>query len=596
MQKVHPDKAFRDHATAMNTKVSGAITALSLNRDVYNALSTLDVSRSDPATTYYVQRELLEFHLAGVDKDDATRARLRKLNDQLTDEQSKFDRNISDSRKSVTLTDRSELGGLPEDYLDRHKSSSDGTIVITTDDPDVYPALTFAKSDALRRRLYHALLTRAYPENLDVLKGMMQTRYEIARLLAYESWADYNAADKMIDKGEKIGAFIQQVDDATRSVTARESAMLLAEKRRTNPQAQEIGDYELRYLTELVRRSKYDFDSQSVRRYFPYPRVQQGVFDTAAKMFNISFKQESDAPGWDPTVETWDVVGDNKVIGRFYFDMHPREGKFSSAEMVTVLDGIRGKQLPEAALICNFPIPTATDPGLLQYEDVVTFFHEFGHLLHSILGGQQQWAGVSGISNLMEADFIEAPSQMLEEWMHSPQVLALFARDYKTGKPIDAALVSRMNRASAFGRAHWVARQNAYTAISYDIYRSKPQGVDLDAVCTGDMRRHGHLVPSQDNHDWASFDHLGPYSSAYYTYLWDKVIAEDFFQQFDQTNLLGGETPLRYRRTVLAPGGSMSANDLVRNFLGRPQNMNAFQHWMGEEFSSEAEKPKYPAH
>ena len=154
--------------------------------------------------------------------------------------------------------------------------------------------------------------------------------------------------------------------------------------------------------------------------------------DTAATLFHVSFRQELNVPAWDPSVETWDVIDNGKVIGRFYLDMHPRPGKYSHAQMAPVLDGIRGKQLPEAILVCNFPQPTATDPGLMDYDDVVTFFHEFGHLMHHILGGQQQWAGISGIT--MEADFVEAPSQMLEEWMHSPQVLASFAHHYKTGR------------------------------------------------------------------------------------------------------------------------------------------------------------------
>jgi len=585
MQQVHPDVAFRDHATAMTTKVSGAQTALSLNRDVYQALSSVDVSKADAATRYYVQRQLLEFRLAGVDKDDATRARLKKLNDQLTEDQSSFDRNISDDTRTVEITDASELDGLPQDYIDKHKPGADGKIHITTDYPDVFPALTFAKSDGLRRRLYEAFRSRAYPKNRDVLRDMMRTRYEIATLIGYSSWADYNAADKMIINGNNIARFIQDLDATTRPVAQREFAMLLAEKRKADPRASEILRYDFLRLSELVRRSQYDFDSQTARPYLPYNQVKQGILDTAATLFHVSFRQELNLPAWDPSVETWDVIENGKAIGRIYLDMHPRPGKYSHDEMAPVLDGIRGKQLPEAILVCNFPAPTATDPGLMEYGDVVTFFHEFGHLMHHILGGQQQWAGISGIS--MESDFAEAPSQMLEEWMRSPQVLASFAHHYKTGESIPADLVARMNRASAFGRANAVAVQYAHAAISYDIYKDNPQKVDLDAIALDDLRHYTLFIPiAADAHMYASFTHLGGYSSAVYTYMWDKVIAEDFFQQFNQTNLLAGDAPMRYRRLVLEPGGSMSANDLVKNFLGRPQNMTAFQRWMGEEFES----------
>ncbi len=584
--QVHPDAKFRDSATNMVSKASAAQTALALNRDVYQALSSLEVSKSDAATQYYVKRQLLEFKLAGVDKDDATRTQLKKLNDDLTNEQSGFDRNISDDQKKVEVTDAKELDGLPQDFIDHHKPGADGKIIITTNYPDALPVLKFSKSDDLRRRLFLAFQTRAYPKNKEVLESMMKTRYQIATILGYSSWADYNAADKMIQQGGNIADFIQKVDEAARPVTQREFGMLLAEKRKTDPSATEVGDYENGYLNELVRRAQYNFDSQLVRPYLPFNEVRQGILNTAATLFHVTFKREENVPSWDPAVETWDVIDSGKTIGRFYLDMHPRPGKFSHAEMAPVLDGILGKQLPEAILVCNFPAPTADDPGLMEYGDVVTFFHEFGHLMHHILGGQQKWAGISGIS--MEADFGEAPSQMLEEWMHSPQVLASFARHYKTGEAIPAELVARMNRASAFGRAGWVSQQDTYTAISYDIYKTKPENVDLDAVAAADQKKYTPFTALPGTHMYAAFGHLGGYSSAYYTYLWDKVIAEDFFSQFDHNNLLAGDAPMRYRHTVLQPGGSVSANTLVKNFLGREQNMDAFQKWMGEEFAPAA--------
>jgi thimet oligopeptidase len=573
-------------AQAAIDKVSAAQTALSLNRDVYQALSKLDVSKADPATRYYANRQLLEFRLAGVDKDDATRAQLKKLSDELTDEQSMYERNISDDQKKVEVNDPKELEGLPQDYIDRHKPGPDGKIYITTNYPDAFPAMKFSKSEDFRRRVYLAFDTRAYPKNKEVLEKMMATRYQIAQLNGYSSWADYNAADKMIKSGANIADFIQKVHDAASPIAKRELEMLLAEKRKTDPNAKEIGDHEVSYLNELVRRSQFNFDSQLVRPYLPFAEVRKGILDTASTLFHVTFQQEQNVPSWDPAVETWDVLDNGKAIGRFYLDMHPRPGKFTHAEMSAIADGVRGKQLPEAILICNFPKPTADDPGLMEYGDVVVFFHEFGHLMHWILGGQQQWAGISGIT--MEADFGEAPSQMLEEWMHSPQVLASFAKHYKTGEPIPAELVARMNRASAFGRGISVSQQDEYTAISYDLYKSKPDGVDPDEVTLRNAQAHTPFTPLPETHMYAAFGHLAGYSSAYYTYLWDKVIAEDFFGQFDHANLLAGPTPMRYRHTVLEPGGSVSANDLVKNFLSREQNMNAFQKWMGEEFENQA--------
>jgi thimet oligopeptidase len=581
MEHVHPDKAFRDKAAEMTRKTSAAVTAMSLNQDVYKALSAIDLTKADPVAKYYVERQLLEFRLAGVDKDQATRDKIKQLNDKLTDLQSKFEENIAEDTKKVTA-EPAELEGLPQDYIARHKPDAGGKVTITTDYPDFLPVEKFAKSDDLRRRAAIAFATRAYPANKQVLMDMVRTRNEIANTLGYGSWADYNAADKMIKQGQNIAGFIHEVHESAEPVAKREFEMLMAEKRKNDPAAQTMTTYEASYYSELVRRTTFDFDSASVRPYLPYALVKQGILDTAQKLFQLQFKQEPGVVAWDPLVETYDVYDHGKMVGRFYLDMHPRAGKFSHAEMVPVLDGIKGKQLPEATLVCNFPVPTKDDPGLMEFGDVETFFHEFGHLMHWILAGQQPWAGVSGLN--MESDFVEAPSQMLENWMHSAPVLTGFARHYKTGQPIPAELVAKLNRAQAFGRGLWVSMQDSYTAISYDIYSRNPDGVDLDKIAVEDTERYTPYKALPDTYVYASFGHLAGYSSAYYTYLWDKVIAQDFFEQFDQTNPLDGGAPMKYRKTVLEPGGSVSANDLVRNFLGRQQNTKAFQAWMGEEF------------
>lgn len=580
MEHVHPDKAFRDKAAEMTRKTSAALTAMSLNQDVYKALSAIDLSKADAVTRYYVSRQLLQFRLAGVDKDAATRDKLKKLNDRLTELQSKFGENIAEDTRFV-MADKSELEGLPEDYIARHKPDANGKVKITTDYPDYTPVMKFAKSDALRRRLAKEFLSRAYPVNKEVLMDMVRTRQEIATTLGYDSWADYFAADKMIGNGKKIGDFIAEVDGSAKPIAKREFDMLMTEKRKVHPDATSMETYESSYYSELVRRTAFDFDSTSVRPYLPYNQVKDGVLSTAQKLFKIEFKQEPNVPAWDPSVETYGVYDHGQKIGRFYLDMHPRPGKFSHAEMVQVLDGIKGKQLPEATLVCNFPAPTATDPALMEFSDVETFFHEFGHLMHWILGGQQQWAGVG---NSLQSDFVEAPSMMLENWMHSTPVLSAFATHYKTGEPIPAALVAKLNQAQAFGRALWVSGQNSYTAMSYDIYRQDPKHLDLDKITTDDTEKYTPYKALPDTYMYASFGHLAGYSSAYYTYLWDLVIAQDFYEQFNQDNPLLGDAPMKYRKTVLEPSGSASANDLVKNFLGRPQNTKAFQSWMSEEF------------
>jgi thimet oligopeptidase len=266
--------------------------------------------------------------------------------------------------------------------------------------------------------------------------------------------------------------------------------------------------------------------------------------------------------------------------------MHPREGKDKWFSAHPLIPGIAGRQVPEAALICNFPEPKASaaagesDPGLMQHSDVVTYLHEFGHLMHAILGGQQRWAGISGIAT--EGDFVEVPSQMLEEFFRDPALLAGFAHHYQTEEPIPAELVERMNRAGAFGRADSVRTQLFYTSYSLDTHRLNPATLDLDELLQADYRRFLPYTWVEGNRLYASFTHLTGYSSNYYTYLYDKVIALDFFNLFPRTNLLDETVARRYRETVLAAGGSRPGKEIVQEFLSRTQSAEAFTRWVAE--------------
>jgi len=581
MQVVNPDANVRDRAQAMVQKVSAVATALSLNPAIFHALSGMDISKADPATQHYVNRTLLEFRLAGVDKDDATRARIQSLNDDIIKLATQFQRNTQESQLKVVVKNQAELEGLPGDYINLHKPAADGSITLTSDSPDVTPVLDFAHSAELRRRMYLAYEDRAYPQNVTVLAGLLKKREELANLLGYKHWSDLNAVDKMALNSQTISHFIDQIDAASRPVADREYQMLLALARKQRPSLTQISTPDRRYYFEQLRRMEFDFNSEAARPYFPYDRVQQGILDVASRLFKVKFRPANDAVTWDPSVSSFDLFEGDHRLGRIFLDMHPRPGKDQWFSSDPILDGKRGQQLPEATLICNFSGGKPGEPGLMEYGEVTTFFHEFGHLLHWIFQGQQQWAGFGG--NL-ENDFAEAPSQMLEEWMHDPKVLATFANHFQTGKPIPADLVRRANRADAFGRGLWARRQLVYTNVSFDLHNTTPDPAKLENALADNTKRFLPYGPVQGDHEIASFVHVVGYSSAYYTYLWDKVIAEDFFNKFDRNDLLAPEIALRYRSTVLEKTGSMPANDLVKSFLGRPQTMDAFVIWLNQEF------------
>jgi len=237
-------------------------------------------------------------------------------------------------------------------------------------------------------------------------------------------------------------------------------------------------------------------------------------------------------------------------------------------------------QVPEHALVCNFAGGKPGDPGLMEHNEVETFFHEFGHLIHAILGGQGQWEPVSGTAT--QRDFVEAPSQMLEEWCWNAKALQTFAKHYQTGQPIPTELVEKMRRADAFGRSMNTATQALYSAVSLNIYNRPPSEVNTDAIFAGLEPQFTPVPPMPDTHMQTSFGHLDGYSAVYYTYMWSLVIAKDMYSQFDENNLLDPKVARRYRDRVLAPGGTKPAKALVKDFLGRDYNFDAFDEYLAE--------------
>ncbi len=575
--QVSPDSAIRATAEAAGRRIDAYDTELSLDRRLYDALRAIDLSKADAATRTYVEKTLLEFRLSGVDKDDATRARIQALQESLTVTSQTFSRNIRSDKRTIEATP-AELAGLPQDFIERHKPNADGKVTLTMEYPDAIPVLTYASNDALRQRMYMAYNNRAYPANMAVLDTMLARRQRLANLVGYATWADYITANKMVGTAARASAFIDQVVEASGPRAEAEYKVLLERKRQFDPTATVVQPWESAWLSEQVRKESYDFDSQSMRPYFPYQQVRQGVLDVNARLFGVEFRPRTDVPVWHPSVECFEMFEGGTLVGRFYLDMHPRADKYNHAAQFRIRTGAAGRQIPEAALVCNFPGGEAGDPGLMEFDDVETYFHEFGHLVHSLFAGRGKWIGTGGTRT--ERDFVEAPSQMLEEWARDPVVLATFANHHETGAPIPAELVERMRRASEFGKALGVRRQMVYARTSLSFYDRPASEVNTTQLIADITKRYQPFPYVDGTHFQTAFGHLDGYSAVYYSYLWSLVIAKDLFSQFDEKDLFAPAVAKRYRDTVLAPGGSKPAAKLVEDFLGRPFNADAWRAWL----------------
>jgi thimet oligopeptidase len=574
----HPEAAMRAAAQACEQKLDQASKAILLDGAVYTVLRSLDLSGQDAATRYYMFVILRDFRRAGVDKDEATRTKIKSLNDQILTTGLFFDQTIRDDVRSVELPP-AELAGLPDDYLRAHPPGATGKVRITTDSPDIQPFMAYARSDAARAALWKTYRQRGYPKNLDTLAKLVQLRTELATLLGFPSWAAYETANKMVRTDAAAAAFIEKISAASGPRMESDYHELLQRKQKDEPTATTVNPWESTYLTDRVKAESYAFNAQAMRPYFEYGRVKQGVFDVTAKLFNVRYVPRPEVKTWAPGIEAYDLVDGSSgvLLGRFYLDMHPRPNKFKHAAQFGLVYGQAGRRLPETVLMCNFPAPGA-EPALMEYEQVRTFFHEFGHLLHHLFAGGVEWEGLSGTRT--EQDFVEAPSQLLEEWTRDYESLRTFARHYQTNAPIPAELVQQMRHADSFSRGADVRQQMFYAAYSLDLYENQGWAKDSTALVKKTMEQYTPYRYVPETYFQLSFGHLNGYSAIYYTYMWSLVIAKDLYTPFQSSGIFNTETAGRYRKTVLEPGGSKPAAELVKDFLGRDFNFDAYAAWL----------------
>ncbi|MDP9116761.1 MAG: Zn-dependent oligopeptidase [Actinomycetota bacterium] len=573
--EVHPEEAVRTLAEERGREVSRLTTEIGQDRDLYGVLAAAEdqlsqAAGADQDALRLLRLTLRDFRRAGVDRDEPTRTRLRKLAEREVALGQDFSRAIRDDVRTIRLRPE-QLAGLPADYVDAHPPTLDGFVEISTDYPDSIPFRTFAEDAGARRDLMTAFLNRGWPRNDDVLRQLLASRHEHAQLLGYPSWPDFDAEVKMVRSGAAIAEFIERIADASRPSAERDLGVLLERLQIDRPADSGLNAADSAYYGELVRRENFDVDAHEVRRYFDFERVRAGLLEVTGRLFGLLYVPVPDAPVWHEEVVVYDVLfGDSaERLGRIYLDLHPRSGKFKHAAQFDLATGVTGQALPEGALVCNF------SKGLVEHSDVVTLFHEFGHLVHHILGGHQRYARFSGVAT--EWDFVEAPSQMLEEWAWDANVLRCFALD-EDGDAIPVALVERMRAANEFGKGYQARTQMFYAAVSYVLHCGPVE--DLTATVRELQARYDVFDHIDGTHFQTSFGHLDGYSSGYYTYMWSLVIAKDMFSAFARDDLFDASVAHRYRDRVLAAGGSGDAADLVAGFLGRPYNFDAFAAWL----------------
>lgn len=581
LAELHPEEATRDAADRANQDIARLHTEVGLDRELYEVFAALDADGGDTdrgntegldaEATRLLEKVRKDFVRSGVNLDGPERERLRAIDERMVVISQELSRNLRDDVRGIRVAP-AVLADLPSDWVDAHPAGDDGLVWVSTDYPDFVPFSTFCSDAEARRALRVEFLNRGWPVNDALLRELFELRREYAALVGYASWADYNADTKMIGSGDAIIRFVDEVAAMARPIGERDRDVVLARLRQDRPDAETIDAADLTYYAELVRKEQLEVDAQVVRTYFDFGKVRDGLLQVTGRLFGLGY-EPVDAAMWHEDVTSYDVrlTDTGELLGRIHLDLHPRDGKYKHAAQFTLVNGIAGRQLPEGVLACNF------SRGLMEHDDVVTLFHEFGHLIHHIVAGRTAWSRYSGVAT--EWDFVEAPSQMLEEWAWDTEVLRSFATD-AAGEPIGADLVAAMRRAEDFGKGYHALTQMFYAAMSYWFHVE--QYDDLTARLRELQARYSLFPYIDGTHMHASFGHLHGYSSGYYTYMWSLVIAKDMFSAFDRGDLFDPQTARRYRDTVLAPGGSRDAADLVAEFLGRPYSFDAFRAWLAE--------------
>ncbi|NOZ74369.1 MAG: Zn-dependent oligopeptidase [FCB group bacterium] len=588
MGAVHPDEAVRTAADSSILKFSKWETDFSLNEDLFRAVQaygqTEDAQNLTGVNKRFYDDVLKDFLRQGFGLSKEKRDQVRELKNRISKLGLEFDNNIAQYTDTLVVTEE-DMDGTPENYK-KAMAAGDGTYKIDISYPSRRVFMKLSNSESARKALSEKFLNRAAEKNLKVIPEMVAERQKLANVLGYSSYAAYILDDRMPKTPDVVWKFEADLKSALKDKMSREHQELLDLKTKvTGEPATEINYWELHYLENKLAEEKYTLDEQKIREFFELNNVIDGLFTVAQTIYGLKFQEVPNPSVWHPDVTMYSVTDKDSgnLLGYFYFDLFPRENKYSHAAHFGISKGMstpEGYQYPIAALVCNFPKPTEDQPSLLPHSDVETFFHEFGHLLHGMVTESALYS-YSGTG--VDRDFVEAPSQFFENWTWHKESLRLFAKHYQTDEVIPDSLLDRMLAAKNMSSGGDFAFQVFLGSLDMTLY-DKWSPESSESVLDVSRRLHREILDWNETPNTAriaSFGHLNGYAASYYGYAWSKVFAEDMFSVFAREGMMNPKVGKRFRETVLAPGGTREPMDLVRDFLGREPNNEAFKRSLG---------------
>ncbi len=587
LENVATTPELRDAHNAVLPVVSAFWSSIPLHAGLYRAL--VEYSATDEATTLdavrrrFLDKTLDDFRRHGAELDDGGKARLAAIDQELSEVTTRFSQNLLDATAAFDLVveDEARLAGLPESAREAARDSArakakDGWR-FTLQAPSVVAVLTYLDDRAIREIIWRAQDTRASRDPYDnrpLIRRILELRRERAHLLGFASFVDLVLADRMAKTAEAAREFITDLTRRTRSAFDKENQELLSFRRGIEgPDAPALAPWDVAYYAEKQRKAKFDFDEEELRAYFPVERVLDGVFQTAERLYGVRIEEQAAAAAWDPGVKAYRIADtDGSELGRFYTDLHPRETKTGGAWMHGLVPSV--PPTPHmAVLVTNASPPAGGKPSLLTHREVETLFHEFGHLLHHCLSK----VPVRSLAcTRVASDFVELPSQIMENWCSEKEGLDLFARHWQSGEPIPERLIANLKRVRTYRAAYAQMRQLGFAAVDLALH------VDYDPARDGDVMAFARRVladysPTTLPDAYAmitGFGHLFSYpvgyAGGYYSYKWAEVLDADAFSRFRERGILNREVGMEFRKRVLELGDSRDPMDLFESFMGRP--------------------------
>lgn len=587
LESVKTSDAFREAYNRIQPKVSEFYSSIALHDGVYRALRQFaekpDAKSVTSTQARFIKKTLEEFKRHGAELDAEGKKKLQEVDRALSERTTQFSQNVLDGTNAFELyVEKSRLRGLPEFALKAAAESAQSKgregYRFTLQAPSLIPVLTYAEDGALRETIWRAFNSRGRGkhDNLPHVKEILRLRRERARLLGFDNFADLATADRMAKSGNEASDFVARLRDKTQAAFLSEQENLLAFRRELEgADAPELKPWDVGYYAEKQRKKLYDFDEEKLRPYFSAARVLEGAFELASELYGIKI-EDAELPVWHESVRGHRLVSaEGTELGLFYTDLYPRESKRDGAWM----HGLVASQPPTphvALFCCNAQPPTHDAPSLMSFRDVETVFHEFGHLLHHCLSAVSvRSLGCTRVAQ----DFVELPSQIMENWCSEKAALDRFARHYETGAQLPTELVEGLLAARNFRAASAQMRQLGFAAVDLALH------VDFDPDSDEDVNAFANRVlepysPTSLPNDYAliaSFSHLFAhsvgYAAGYYSYKWAEVLDADAFSRFKEEGLFNSSVGDQFRAAILSRGDSADPLELFQEFMGRAPRM-----------------------